>query len=936
MSTTRKLLWNLAGLLVVLSLVLSATFVFSAYPVSAQKEPPQDPQTEELPPDDPTEAEVGQAEPEVGALMNSALKDGSVGVIVVLNVPEAPEPDKPGQPATAYAAAQDALVSSMVGFKVENVHQYQNFPLVAMRVDAAALRALLRNKLVAAVEEDAKNFPILQDSSVIVGSTEAAEAGYTGAGVTVAVIDTGVDKNHAFLAGHVVAEACFSGGGGYGTSLCPNGLSEQIGTGAGVPCNVVDGCKHGTHVAGIIAGNGAGFYGVARGANIIAINVFSWDAQDGLVTYSSDYLKGLDHVYSLRNTYTISSINMSLGGGGYTKYCDSVLPAVKQAIARLRNANIATVIASGNNGYINAISRPACISNAISVGSTDKNDSVSYFSNSASFLALLAPGEGIYSSIPGGYETLDGTSMATPHVAGAWAVLRQAFPTKSVSSLLSLLKSTGVKVKDYRNGKVKPRINVAYALAKYQKPTVSPALLAPADGETLTDSTPELTWDKLPLVTKYKVVIKLGSRTAFSKIYTADSVCGLTGDTCTLHVPTILKTGLHTWTVQPYSGAGGGPVSLARSFSTPSTVPGSASLTYPVGAIGYYSPSFQWDELANPTAAKYTLKIYKDGKRLLSKTYEALKICTGGSCYVSKPLKLKEGNYTWEVLPWNPVGYGPTASGTFDMYYANGYDNHFDDNLAGFTTLYPQPGWWWLSGSDLVTWYGNDYTWASARIDATYSNFDVTTVMYRNGDSIYSNGIILRGTPTITGREKDWKSGYEFLYVNDGYYSVWKRYGSRTYNIQPWTYSSAIVNGTNTIRVVASGANMSLYFNGTPVWTGSDNAYGPDLLTGSVGILSFVGDWSDYYDYLYVDRITTTFLVGAAVIDDEDTVSEEQRALNDAAMANPIGSPFGPNVGMEEFEHLQAMPGVPGMSIDEKMQLCLDAGPEKCKTVPQP
>src|SRR5207245_8050564 len=119
----------------------------------------------------------------------------------------------------------------------------------------------------------------------------------------------------------------------------------------------------------------------------------------------------------------------------------------------LRSIGIATVIAAGNSSSTNSLTTPGCISTAISVGSTDKADQVSWFSNMASFMSLLAPGQSINSSIPGGgYRLLSGTSMATPHVAGTWAVLKQAVPDASVSTILSALRQTGLPVTDTRAG----------------------------------------------------------------------------------------------------------------------------------------------------------------------------------------------------------------------------------------------------------------------------------------------------------------------------------------------------------------------------------------------------------------------------------------------------------------------------------------------------
>jgi subtilisin family serine protease len=116
----------------------------------------------------------------------------------------------------------------------------------------------------------------------------------------------------------------------------------------------------------------------------------------------------------------------------------------------------------------NAISFPACISSAISVGSTTKQNAISGFSNSASFLSLLAPGSAIISSVPGGgYGTFSGTSMAAPHVAGAWAVLKSAKPSATVSQVLTALQNSGVPITDGRNGVVKSLIQIGDTASQF-------------------------------------------------------------------------------------------------------------------------------------------------------------------------------------------------------------------------------------------------------------------------------------------------------------------------------------------------------------------------------------------------------------------------------------------------------------------------------------
>jgi len=420
------------------------------------------------------------------ALMQSAEHNGHVRVIVGLatdsSVVNAAAKDRLarkmgstnglGRKAAGIKLAGDQLMGKLDPAIAKKARRFKHFPMVSMLVDANEMRRLANSPETAWIAEDRIHKPSLAQSVPLVEGNLAHTQGFTGAGQTIAVLDTGVDASHPFLSPRVVSEGCFSSNSSDTSSVCPNGQQSQTGSGAAAPC-APSGCSHGTHVAGIAAGNGPSFTGVAPGANVIGVQVFSQfnsssaclpDPAPCISAFTSDIIAGLEFVLSQANSLNIAAVNMSLGGGSFASFCDS--DPTKVAIDALRAAGIATVIASGNEGQTNAVSSPACVSTSVSVGSTTKQDTVSSFSNSASFLTLLAPGGSINSSVPGtGFTVLSGTSMATPHVAGAFAVMRSANPTASVDELIGALIGTGLPITDSRNQIVKPRIRITQALA---------------------------------------------------------------------------------------------------------------------------------------------------------------------------------------------------------------------------------------------------------------------------------------------------------------------------------------------------------------------------------------------------------------------------------------------------------------------------------------
>ncbi|MEM1041281.1 MAG: S8 family serine peptidase [Bacteroidota bacterium] len=420
------------------------------------------------------------------AALREVVQDrGEVAVIVGLSTAFRPEgefdrADGAERQRQRIAGEGEALLGRLAAFGVQNVKRFETVPYVAMTVDAAALAALEADPGVYAVYEDAWLAPSLAESTGIVGAPAAWQQGFAGAGQAVAVLDTGVDTGHPFFGGRTVAEACFSTNGPGVQSTCPNGQGQQTGPGAAAACSPgIDGCDHGTHVAGIAMGRGSSFSGVARDASLIAVQVFSiltdpqaCGGQSACVrTAQSDQIRGLEYVYSQRGNVAIASANMSLGGGRFSSDCDA--SPLKPIIDNLRSAGIATVIASGNDGYTDAIGEPACISSAIAVGSTGDGsggsmaDAVSDFSNSSPSLDLLAPGNSITSSVTGGgFGPKGGTSMAAPHIAGAWAVLKGQRPQASVTEIFNAIASTGVPITDPGNGLTHPRLQLDAALGQ--------------------------------------------------------------------------------------------------------------------------------------------------------------------------------------------------------------------------------------------------------------------------------------------------------------------------------------------------------------------------------------------------------------------------------------------------------------------------------------
>ncbi|MFE0156183.1 S8 family serine peptidase [Nonomuraea sp. NPDC059007] len=363
-----------------------------------------------------------------------------------------------------------------------------------MGLDKESLAELKTDNNLKSITEDIASEVTLDQSTKVIGSDKANAAGKTGAGYAVAILDTGIDVNHPFFAGRITAQACFSTTLGNAQSLCPNGANQQTtGDAANAEvarCMLGDNniCSHGTHVAGIAAGKrtaGMAADGVAPGANIVAIQVFSrvtggncGQGKTCVLSYSSDQQKALAYLATIAGAQKVVAANMSLGSNRFSSHCDTHNSAarIKPQIDALLGAGVATVISSGNDNYENAVGAPACISTAVTVGGTNNADGLYDRTNRGPLLDLFAPGVAILSAIPNGYARFNGTSMSAPHVTGAFAVLKQATPNASPAQILARLQETGKAIQYSSDGRTvtTKRIDLFKALPPVSTPTPTP------------------------------------------------------------------------------------------------------------------------------------------------------------------------------------------------------------------------------------------------------------------------------------------------------------------------------------------------------------------------------------------------------------------------------------------------------------------------------
>jgi len=354
-----------------------------------------------------------------------------------------------------FAAENDATV----------LYKYDLINGMAINVPGEDAAARLRSlKGVKYVEKDITFHVTLDKAASIVGAPQVWDMGYTGKGVKVALVDTGIDGTHPDLKGRITQWK----------DLVNNKDTPY------------DDFGHGTHCAGIIGGNGAAsngkYKGVAPEVQFVGVKVLSKDGSGSLSTIIS----GIQYAAST----DASIISMSLGS---TQHAQSMDDAVKAAVQKGK----IMVIAAGNSGPgSKTIACPADSPDALTVGATDKSDVIASFSSRGPNRDgtvkpdISAPGKDIVSCRATGtndgkaidtyYLSMSGTSMATPMVSGAVALMVQKKPGLTPADAKSILEKTakqlGTKTpnNDYGYGRISVKNAIDYLNGKYTTPSPTP------------------------------------------------------------------------------------------------------------------------------------------------------------------------------------------------------------------------------------------------------------------------------------------------------------------------------------------------------------------------------------------------------------------------------------------------------------------------------
>lgn len=357
--------------------------------------------------------------------------------------------------------SKHSLVKQKLGKEKIGRDFYDVYNGLILNITEQECQGLVKQKLVESCFKNSEVKAFLNESVPLIKADQvwrlrdSLGRNITGQNVTISIIDTGVDYAHHDLdQGKVVREHCYCS---YGGACCPNGQVEQHGVGS-----AMDDMGHGTHCASIAAGTGEASNGLMKGvapdAKIEAIKALD-NSGSG---YESDIIFGIEKAIE----DDTSIISMSLGVSSYSLN-DCYEDVLSQVVDNAVFIGIPVVVAAGNNGDYSTVNAPGCAKKVITVGASDKHDQMANFSSRGPIQDLsikpdiIAPGVNICAAKAskgqigsdcyqnqGTYVSLSGTSMATPHVAGLVALIKQKHPDWAPQEIKQSLRDKAVSINE--------------------------------------------------------------------------------------------------------------------------------------------------------------------------------------------------------------------------------------------------------------------------------------------------------------------------------------------------------------------------------------------------------------------------------------------------------------------------------------------------------
>lgn len=414
--------------------------------------------------------------------MQKAAREGSVRVMVMLRDPDETVSGRARAKARRAVSAQARMadrearirrqgddVLAALPARTSVLRRFVRVPALALRADARALDALSRHPQVLRVDldEGGAGSAVAPDEASVLNHVHQLQAlGLGGTGMKVAVIDSGIDTDHADFNSRIVGQQCFCSAG---TGCCPGGGATQSGTGA-----AEDNHGHGTNVAGIIGGDGdVAPRGALPATQLVAVKVLD---SSNRFCCTSDVVAALDWVAV--NHPDVDAVNLSLGTFAlYAGDCDSASAtnqALAAAVANLNASGAVVTASTGNAANYAQMGAPACIANVLSVAATwdFSGDAITFlgctdpataprqpacFSNRSPTTDVFAAGAFVVApGFNGATSTFGGTSQAAPMAAACAVALKQAAPASSVAQRMQAMTHSPTRIQDGASGREYP------------------------------------------------------------------------------------------------------------------------------------------------------------------------------------------------------------------------------------------------------------------------------------------------------------------------------------------------------------------------------------------------------------------------------------------------------------------------------------------------